>query len=199
MSDLESLVCPKCGGKLSPSRNTVALICQYCGTEHYPQGESIDEIIPRLHGTISVGILGGAAIPLLAQGTPLPAEIIRSFSTVIDNQPKIEVELVFGENHLTIDNISIGRFILENITPAQQGVPKIDIKVSVDENKQLTVTATEVFAKRTEVIGKVDMSKFTLPPSRGNSTLSHNYKDALKTYKNVKQPGGKKWWQFWKK
>jgi len=34
MTDLISLVCPSCGGKLEVSPNATSLKCQYCGSEH---------------------------------------------------------------------------------------------------------------------------------------------------------------------
>ena len=129
MSKVESLECPNCGGKLVSAHKARFFICQHCGTKHHLKGIPTDDVVPRLHGTISVGILGGAAIPLMARGTVLPAEVVQSYSTANDNQMNIDVTLVFGENHLTIDNIQIGTFSFGNIAPAPQGVPKIDIRV----------------------------------------------------------------------
>lgn len=40
MTELVSLMCPACGGKLQIAQNVTSIICQYCGTEHMVKHES---------------------------------------------------------------------------------------------------------------------------------------------------------------
>lgn len=39
MTDIISLVCPSCGGKLDVASNTTTLVCQHCGNEHLVRRE----------------------------------------------------------------------------------------------------------------------------------------------------------------
>jgi molecular chaperone DnaK (HSP70) len=98
------------------------------------------------------------ALPLIGLGARLPAEVIQSFSTTRDNQSSLEVILMLGEQTLSQENIPIGTFIFEGIAPGLHGVPEIDIRITVDEGRQLTVTATEGATRRTEVIGRADLA-----------------------------------------
>jgi hypothetical protein len=122
--------------------------------------------ILRLHGTVSLEILGGAATPILSKGTKLPAEAVRSFSTATDNQAEVEIQLFFGENQYTVDNLKLGSFIFQGIVPAPRGVPRIDILVRVDEQRWLSVHATEVFTGRVERLGQIDLAGLEPPPER---------------------------------
>ena len=168
--------CKNCGAPLVTTNSVTE--CPYCGIKLYGKASTISD--PTLHGTVSIGILNGAAIPLVAKGTRLPAEVISSFSTATDYQESIDVTVVFGENHLTIDNIPVGTFSFKNILPTLRGIPKIDIQIKIDENKLLTVTATEVLSGRQEMIGKVDISGLEVPPYRGFSTFSGDTKDEFR-------------------
>jgi molecular chaperone DnaK len=168
--------CKNCGAPLVITNSVIE--CPYCGVKLYGKAATISD--RTLHGTVSIGILNGAAIPLVAKGTRLPAEVVSSFSTATDYQESIDVTVVFGENHLTIDNIPVGTFSLKNITPTLRGIPKIDIQIKVDENKLLTVTATEASSGRREIIGKADISGLGVPPYRGNPTFSEENKDEFR-------------------
>jgi len=168
--------CKNCGAPLVTTNSVTE--CPYCGIKLYGKASTISD--PILHGTVSIGILNGAAIPLVAKGTRLPAEVVTAFSTATDYQECIEVSVVFGENHLTMDNIPIGTFSFGNLLPTLRGIPKIDIQIKIDENKLLTVTATEVSSGRREIIGKADISGLGVPPYRGGSTFSRDGKDEFR-------------------
>jgi molecular chaperone DnaK (HSP70) len=118
----------------------------------------VEDARPQLHGAISLGLPDGRAVQLIARGTRLPVEVLQSFSTTADNQSRLEITLVWGEHPLTQDNVPIGTFVMDNLMPAPRGVATLDLSISIDEHEQLTMTATEVSAKRTEILGHIDLS-----------------------------------------
>lgn len=95
--------------------------------------------------SLSYGIetLGGVFTPMIPKGTTIPAEKTETFSTAVDNQPMVAVLVYQGERSKAADNKLIGRFELDGIPPAPRGVPKIEIKYSVDANGVLDVTARD--------------------------------------------------------
>ena len=95
--------------------------------------------------SLSYGIetLGGVFTPMIPKGTTVPTEKTEIFSTASDNQPSVSVLVYQGERTKAADNKLIGRFDLDGIPPAPRGVPKIEIKYSVDVNGVLEVTAKD--------------------------------------------------------
>jgi len=51
MSDFVTLSCPSCGGKLNVQKNSLAYICEYCGTEHKLREEDVESFgrCPKCH------------------------------------------------------------------------------------------------------------------------------------------------------
>ena len=98
----------------------------------------------RLPISIGIETAGGVFTKILKKGSELPAQLCEIFSTFIDSQPSVELHLIAGENELASQNIDIGRFHLDGISPAQRGVPKIEIQFDISSSGQLIIGAKDV-------------------------------------------------------
>lgn len=96
--------------------------------------------------SLSYGIetLGGIFTKMLERGTTIPTEKTDVFSTASDGQTAVSILVYQGERAQAKENKLVGRFDLDGIPPAPRGVPKIEIKYSVDVNGILTVTAKDL-------------------------------------------------------
>ncbi|MCK5286078.1 MAG: molecular chaperone DnaK [Candidatus Pacebacteria bacterium] len=94
---------------------------------------------------LSLGIetMGGVATKLIEKNTTIPTSKSQIFSTAVDNQPSVEIHITQGERSLAIDNKSLGRFILEGITPAPRGIPQVEVSFDIDANGILNVKAID--------------------------------------------------------
>ncbi|HJP95740.1 MAG TPA: Hsp70 family protein [Candidatus Saccharimonadales bacterium] len=86
--------------------------------------------------------LGGIATPIILRGTPLPATRSQIFATASDNQTSVQVKLFLGESPLTEKNHLLGTFYLNGIPEAPRAKQEIKVTLSVDQNCEVTATAT---------------------------------------------------------
>ena len=61
------------------------------------------------------------------------------FTTVADNQTKVEVHVLQGESDMAAYNKSLAKFELTNIPPAPKGVPQIEVTFEIDVNGIVSV------------------------------------------------------------
>jgi len=94
---------------------------------------------------LSLGIetAGGAAAKLIMRNTTVPARAIERFSTSVDGQINIKIQVVQGEREMVADCRSLGIFELRGIPPMPAGVPKLVVEFLVDANGVLNVSAIE--------------------------------------------------------
>jgi molecular chaperone DnaK len=94
---------------------------------------------------LSLGIetLGGVMTRVIERNTTIPARRTETFSTAEDNQPAVDVVVLQGERERAADNRVLGRFRLENIRPAQRGLPQIEVTFDTDANGILNVSARD--------------------------------------------------------
>jgi molecular chaperone DnaK len=92
---------------------------------------------------LSLGLetLGGVMTTLIERNTTIPVKKSEVFSTAEDGQSAVDVHILQGERPMAADNMSLGRFRLEGIPPAQRGTPQIEVTFDIDANGILNVTA----------------------------------------------------------
>ena len=105
------------------------------------------DVTPYTFGTSSLAELGGTLypycfVPLIRRNTPIPAAHSEVFYTVVDNQEKVEVTVFQGEAPDALDNIEIGRFMVEGLRKVPSGNP-IVLDFTLDINGILHVRARE--------------------------------------------------------
>jgi molecular chaperone DnaK len=94
---------------------------------------------------LSLGIetLGGVTTKLIERNTTIPTSKNETFSTAADNQNSVEIHVLQGEREMSVDNKSLGRFVLDGIPPAPRGIPQIEVTFNLDANGILNVTAKD--------------------------------------------------------
>ncbi len=93
--------------------------------------------------SLGVETRGGIMTVLIPRNTTIPTQKGEVFSTATDSQPQVEINVLQGERPMARDNKSLGKFVLDGIPPAPQGVPKIRVTFDIDANGILTVTAKD--------------------------------------------------------
>ncbi|MDH3325990.1 MAG: molecular chaperone DnaK [Gammaproteobacteria bacterium] len=94
---------------------------------------------------LSLGIetMGGVMTKLIDKNTTIPTKANQVFSTAENNQTAVTVHVLQGEREQAAGNKSLGRFDLQDIPPAQRGVPQIDVIFDIDANGILNVSAKD--------------------------------------------------------
>ena len=92
---------------------------------------------------LGIDTLGGVMTTLIEANTTIPCDKEETFSTAADNQTEVTINLLQGNRPMAIQNKSIGRFNLTGILPAKRGVPQIAVKISINANGVIEVSATD--------------------------------------------------------
>ena len=92
---------------------------------------------------LSLGIetLGGVFNKIIDRNTTIPVKKSQVYSTAADGQTSVEIHVLQGEREMAAHNTTLGRFILDGITPAPRGVPQIEVTFDIDANGIVNVTA----------------------------------------------------------
>ncbi|MCK7481408.1 MAG: Hsp70 family protein [Candidatus Moduliflexus flocculans] len=105
------------------------------------------DVTPYTFGTGAVGELDGEPypycfVPLIRKNTPIPVSKSEVFYTMFDGQDKVDVTVYQGEDPDALNNIEIGRFMVEGLRNAPAGNPVV-LSFALDLNGILQVTARE--------------------------------------------------------
>ena len=92
---------------------------------------------------LGIETMGGVMTTLIDANTTIPCEKEEVFSTAADNQTEVTINLLQGNRPMASQNKSIGRFNLTGILPARRGIPQIAVKISINANGIIEVTAKD--------------------------------------------------------
>ena len=103
---------------------------------------------------LSLGIetYGGVFTKIIERNTTIPTKKSQVFSTAVDNQPSVEVNVLQGEREMARDNKSLGIFNLDGIAPAPRGVPQIEVTFDIDANGIVSVSAKDLGTGKRQAI-----------------------------------------------
>ena len=92
---------------------------------------------------LGIETLGGVMTTLIDANTTIPCDKEQVFSTAADNQTEVTINLLQGNRPMAAQNRSLGRFNLTGILPAKRGIPQISVKISINANGVVEVSATD--------------------------------------------------------
>ena len=94
---------------------------------------------------LSLGIetLGGVFNKIIDRNTTIPVSKSQTYTTAADGQTSVEIHVLQGEREMAANNTTLGRFVLDGISPAPRGVPQIEVTFDIDANGIVNVTAKD--------------------------------------------------------
>ena len=102
--------------------------------------------------SLGVETMGGVMTRVIERNTTIPTKKSQIFSTAVDNQPSVEINVLQGEREFARDNKSLGIFHLDGIAPARRGVPQIEVTFDIDANGIVNVSAKDLGTGREQHI-----------------------------------------------
>lgn len=95
---------------------------------------------------LSLGIetIGGVMSVLIPRNTTIPTQQKETYTTFMDNQTGVVVNVFQGEREFVKDNRSLAQFILKGIVPQPAGMPKIEVSFIIDTDGILRVRAKDL-------------------------------------------------------
>ena len=133
---------------------------------------------------LSLGIetYGGFMNVIIPRNTTIPTRAGELFTTAVDGQQAVTIQVLQGERQMVADNWSLGTFLLEDIEPAPAGVPRIGVQFTIDADGILHVLARDVKTgreKQVQMKSTLDVPKDAIEKMVKES-MEHAAEDAAK-------------------
>ena len=120
--------------------------------------------------SLSVATAGGYTDKLLDKNAPIPIERTKRFTTARDDQTRVVIACVRGEERRIEENEHLGELFLENIQKAPRGEVEIDVTFRVDTDGILHVRAEDARNGQNQE-ARLNVIGAPVPASGGSSDL----------------------------
>ena len=94
--------------------------------------------------SLGVETMGGIMTKIIDRNTTIPTKKSQIFSTAMDNQTQVQINVLQGEREFAKDNKQLGLFTLDGIAPAMRGIPQIEVTFDIDANGIVNVHAKDL-------------------------------------------------------
>jgi molecular chaperone DnaK len=116
----------------------------------------VRDIVSRSYG---VEADGGVFIPLIRKNSPVPSTYSRVFTTVSNGQDSVEIHVLQGESRLSSEDLSLGKFLLAGLRPAEAGKARVKVDFAIDESDMLLVSAVDLESGIEQAISIADVGR----------------------------------------
>lgn len=101
----------------------------------------LSDILSHSLGTETVG---DTFDPLITRHSFIPTSVSQDYTTVVDGQSRVRINVLEGESKQASQNAKLGTFILDDIPPGPPGSQTIRVNFDIDNDGILTVIATDL-------------------------------------------------------
>lgn len=146
----------------------------------------LDEIKTMDTLPLSIGIesLGGSFVRLIPKDTPLPAKITKTFTTVFDSQPRVDLKFYMGEREVVGENKLLGSVSM--IVPlSKKGESKVNVTFNLSNKGDLQIQAVETLSKKSTNYSTKINAGLTQEIIDDIIEVSNNFKEADKSKKDL--------------
>ena len=105
--------------------------------------EALPLLIDVLPQTLGIASVGGTMERVIEKNSVVPVNVRRTFSTTVNNQAEVRIQVYQGESHIAANNTRLGDVFLKGLPPAPKGEVNIDVVFEIDVNGCLIVRATD--------------------------------------------------------
>jgi molecular chaperone DnaK (HSP70) len=94
--------------------------------------------------SLGVETIGGIMNIIIPRNTIIPTTKTKYYTTDTDYETSVTIKVFEGERYLSKDNTKVGEFELTNIEKAPRGIPEIEVKITIDADGIIHISAKDL-------------------------------------------------------